>query len=436
MNLPSLILLVAALAPAVPRDTTVRAITLADAVALAELNAPGVIHARGQTRASGAAVRAAYGAFIPSLSVSAGANRQLPARAGQVQVVNGQVLTLSPQPWSYSTGMSANVGLFEGGQRVFALQQAHAQAAAATVNLGEQRSLAALAAKQQFYNVLAAIELEAAAQAQLREAQQQLAMSVLHLRARTVTRSDSLRSEILFHNAQLAITQARTSRDQANASLTRVVGTTYPVTAAGGDSVDEAAPTLDDATLFRLAVMGPAVQQAEAARRASRAALHIVWAGYLPSLSASYSRGGSGTADRFELSGVDLAYSGALRVAVSLPVFDQFQRASQSAQARASLDDAEASCRDAELAALESLTQWLGVYRAANQRVEVQAATLEAATEDLREHQEQYNVGATTLLDVLTSRTMLDQARHDLIQARYDRRIARAQLEALIGRSP
>jgi outer membrane protein TolC len=260
-------------------------------------------------------------------------------------------------------------------------------------------------------------------------------MSVLHLKARTVTRSDSLRSEILVHNAQLAITQAITSRDQANASLTRVVGTPYPVTAAAGDTVDGIAPLPDDASLRVLAITGPTVQQAEALRHAARAALHIAWAGYLPSVTASYSRGGSGTADHFAVSGVDLAYSGALRFAVSMPVFDQFQRASQTTQARASLDDAEASYRDAELAALESLTQWLGAYRLASKRVELQAATVEAADEDLREHQAQYNVGTTTMLDVLTSRTTLDQARHDLIQARYDLRIALAQLEALVGRS-
>ena len=40
----------------------------------------------------------------------------------------------------------------------------------------------------------------------------------------------------------------------------------------------------------------------------------------------------------------------------------------------------------------------------------------------------------STLLDVLTSQTELDQARRDLIRARYDRRVARAQLEALVGR--
>jgi outer membrane protein TolC len=388
----------------------------------------------GQTRTAAASIRAAYGAFLPSVSLSAGAARQLPARAGQTRVVDGQVQTLASEPWSYSAGLSANVGLFEGGQRIFELQQSRAQGNAAVASLAEQRGLAVLAAKQQYFNVLAAIELGSAAEAQLQQSQQQLSMSVLHLKARTVTRSDSLRSEILVHNAQLAMTQSRTSLEQANASLTRAVGTPYPVTAANADSIGDARLSLDDVTLRQLALTGPAVQQAEAQLNSARAALRIVWAGYLPSLSASFGRTGSGSSNSFALTGNDLTYSGALRFSLSIPVFDQFQRASQMAGARAALDDAEASYRDARLGALENLTQSLGAYRDATERVAIQAATLQAAEEDLREHEEQYNVGTTTLLDVLTSRTTLDQARHDLIQARYDRRIAKAQLEALIGR--
>jgi len=63
-----------------------------------------------------------------------------------------------------------------------------------------------------------------------------------------------------------------------------------------------------------------------------------------------------------------------------------------------------------------------------------QTATVEAAEEDLRVQQQRYAVGASTLLDVLTSQTQLNQARSDLIRARYDQRIAKAELEALVGR--
>ena len=43
-------------------------------------------------------------------------------------------------------------------------------------------------------------------------------------------------------------------------------------------------------------------------------------------------------------------------------------------------------------------------------------------------------LGASTLLDVLTSQSTLDAARLALIQARQDFRVARAQLESLVGK--
>ncbi len=428
-------LLVLAMVLAAPADTSVRRLTLDEAVALAERNAPAVIHAVGQERSAAASVRAAWGAFIPSVSLSAGANRQVPTQVGQTRVQNGQVLTLSSAPWSYNDGLNASVDLFSGGSRLFALSQARALANAASVDVVEQRALAGLAVKQQFFNVLASVESEAAANAQLDLAKEQLAQSIVHLREHTVTRSDSLRSEILVQSAELALTTARTARQQAEASLTRLVGTDEPVTAAPGDSLDPATLSVGDDQLHALALDGPLVHQAESQLDAAKAALRIGWAGYLPALTASYSRTGNGTSDAFELAPGDLAFSGALRLALTLPVFDQFQRASQVTAAKAARDDAVAALRDARLAAIESLTQSLGAYRLASERVETQTATIEAAQEDLREHQQQYKVGTSTMLDVLTSEATLVQARHDLIQARYDRRIAKAQLEALTGRS-
>lgn len=433
--MPFAVMLAAAAMAAAPADTGTRVLSLSEAVALAERNAPAVIQAAGQARTSSASVRAAYGAFLPSVSVSAGSNRQLPARAGQTAIVNGQVQTLSPQPWSYSQGLSASVDLFAGGSRFFDLQQARALSSAAAVNVSQQRALASLAVKQQFFNVIASIESEAAARAQLELAERQLQMSVVRLAARAVTRSDSLRSEILVRNAQLAVTSARTSLRQAEASLTRLVGTEYPVTASPGDTLDPADLSADDAALRAYALAGPGVSQAESQLEAAKAAMRLSWAGYLPTVTASYSRSGSGTSQSFQVPGEDLSYNGALRLSLSLPIFDQFQREGRVASARASLENAEAQLRDARLAALESLTQSLGSYRAATERVAAQQATVQAASEDLREREQQYRFGTSTMVDVLTSEATLVQARHDLIQARYDRRIAKAQLEALTGRS-
>jgi outer membrane protein len=97
-------------------------------------------------------------------------------------------------------------------------------------------------------------------------------------------------------------------------------------------------------------------------------------------------------------------------------------------------DLAEATLRDARLGARQTLAQQLGAVRTAQQRILIQQATVDAALEDLRVQQQRYALGASTLLDVLTSQSTLDTARSALIQARLDVRVARAQLEALVGR--
>ena len=84
--------------------------------------------------------------------------------------------------------------------------------------------------------------------------------------------------------------------------------------------------------------------------------------------------------------------------------------------------------------AQQQLTEFVGSLRLAEARVAIQLASVTAADEDLRVQNQRYALGGSTLLDVLTSQTQLNQARTALIQARYDARVARAQIEALLGR--
>ncbi|HYM79898.1 MAG TPA: TolC family protein [Candidatus Limnocylindria bacterium] len=416
-----------------PTAIAQRPITLEEAVTLAQRNAPQAVQAQGQARTSAAALRSAYGAFLPNVTLSAGANRQIPS-GGTTRFENGEIITVADEPWSSSLGLGANVELFDGGRRIFDVRQARARKTAAEVNEVTQRFGVALTAKQRFFDVLAARESQAAAAAQLEQAEQQRRVSVARTRAKAATRSDSLRAEIQVRNAQLAVLEARNALQTADASLTRAVGSPEPVTADAADSLDRPTLALDEAALRALAQNGPLVQGADAELDAARAAASAAWTDYLPSVTASYSRSGSGVGESPTLAGDNFAYSGAFRLSLSFPLFNQFQRESQVVQAQVARQNADAALRDTRLAALESLTQAHGGFQSAAERVASQTATVAAAEEDLRVQQQRYAVGGSTLLDVLTSQTQLDQARRDLIRARYDQRVAKAQLEALVGR--
>jgi outer membrane protein len=374
-------------------------------------------------------VTSGWSAFIPSVSVSAQATRQFPT--GQLtRVENGQVIILSPTPWSHSASLNASVALFEGGRRLFELRRARAGLSAAEASQEWQQYLVDLNVKQRFFDVLAARESEAAALAQLEQARQQLRTAVFRLRAATATKSDSLRSEIQVRNGETAVLQARTDLSTAIAALTRAIGITELVTASPDEDVLETL-SVDEATLKQWVDAGPSVQVAEAELAAAQASRTSTFTDYVPSISASYSR--SMSRDGFFFEG-DPSSNGSFRLAANWPLFNQWNREAQVARTGAALENARATLRDTRLAVRENLIRILGEFRAAEERVQAQTISVDAAEEDLRVQEQRYTLGEGTLLDVLASQTQINEARAQLIRARYDQRIALAQLEALVAR--
>ena len=425
-------------------STDARPISLAEAVQLAQRNSPTAIQARGQVRTANAARKSAISAFIPNATIATSVTRQLPVRE-RVETQSG--VSLPAVPWQQGQRFNASVDLFNG-RRLYDLRAANAQIGAAEAGQVSGLYQLRLDVSRQYYGALAALEAEQAAQSQLALAEQQLRVAVAKVQARTATRSDSLRARIQVGQAQLALLTARNDRLAADAALTRLVAAPFTVTAAAADSAVVLPATLpDSATIARLAERGPAVQVAEANVTAARALSRAARSPYLPTLSVSYGQNITGVSTGFAVLPGTLdsipgsrngdqpaTRTGQIAFTLSYPLFNQYQREESVVRADIAEDNAEATLRDARLAAQEALVTGLGSLRLASQQVEIQAATVVAAEEDLRVQQQRYELGAATVLDVLTSQTQLVNARTALIQARLDARLARAQIEALIGR--
>jgi outer membrane protein len=416
----------AALAQEAPRP-----ITLDEAVRLAQRNAPSAVQSRGELRATDAAVRSSYASFLPDVSVSASRSYQGGTRTPRTDLPLDQQQGTSP--WSSSSGASLSLQLFDGGARLFQLRRARADQDAAEANDVNQHFRVALDVKQAFYDGLAARESEAAARTQLAEAQLQMRTATARMAAGAATKSDSLRTVIQIGNAQLALITAQNALRTAEATLTRLVATPFPVTPAD-DSLDVQRIPLDSANLEQLTLEGPAVRQAAAQWQAARASQKAARSSYLPSIRMNYSRGASGTDWQYGW-GDPFRYSTNLSFSASYPLFARLNREEQRVRADVQEANAGAALRDARFAARQQLTQFLGALRTAEARIAIQSASVAAAEEDVRVQQQRYAVGASRLLDLLTSQTELNNARAALIQARYDYRIAKAQLEALVGRS-
>jgi outer membrane protein len=412
-----------------PADS-LRPISLQEAVRLAQRNAPAAIQARGQLRTASSAVRSSLGSFIPSLSASLSQNKRSAERFDP----NRDEFVSSTTPWNYSSGLSTGLELFDGGRRFSELRAARADVDAAEANEVSQQFNIALQVKREYANILAARESESAARAQLEQAEAQLRAAVARVQAGAATMSDSLRSLIQVGNARLALLTAQNSVRVASASLTRLVATPFFVTANPADTSDLPSAPLDSAALARMALEGPVVRQADLNLRAANADVRSARSSYLPTVRMSYSYNGSGTEPYRLTSGDDFRYGTNLSFSLNFPLFNNFSREDQITRARVAQDNAAAQQRDARLLAQQNLIQQLGALRTAEERIRIQQASVLAAQEDLRVMQQRYALSASTLLDLLTSQSQLNQARAALIQARQDYRIARAQIEAIIGR--
>jgi outer membrane protein len=184
---------------------------------------------------------------------------------------------------------------------------------------------------------------------------------------------------------------------------------------------------------------GPAVRLAEANVAVASAAKRSQRSTYLPTLSMSYNYSFSNNSRGFAGSNMLLVFGDnasrqTLNFNVQYQLFNGFTREANSVALDVSLTNAEAQLRDARLAAKQNLTSFLRTLQNAQARAEVQLQAIAAAEEDLRVQQQRYALGASTLLDLLTSQTQLNVARQALIQARFDARVARAQLSSLLGR--
>ena len=257
--------------------------------------------------------------------------------------------------------------------------------------------------------------------------------SIARTRAGVATLSDSLRSVVAVGNAQLAMITARNNLRVASAALTRLVGSSTPVTALPSDTLDLALTPIDSAALAPLLDKGPGVRESEAQRESARAAVRTARTPYLPTIDLTFQRSGNGFDKFYGVGSQSLAYTNNFSLRLAYPLFNNYQREDALNKARVQAEIADATVRDTRLGAEQTFVQQIAALRTAQQRIALQQVSVAAAVEDLRVQQQRYTLGASTLLDVLSSQSTLDAARLALIQARQDFRVARAQLEALVG---
>ena len=409
-----------------------RGVTLSDAIRLSAQVQPLVVEAETEVRTANALRRSAWGAYLPTVTASSSASDFFSEGASRIDPVTGRLTTGNSSNRSISTSLSASLDLFTGFRRGAEVGAARASQHAADASLVDARFQQALETTNQFFDALAAEQLVGVREASVRRAEEQLKVSVAKLRAGSATRSDSLRSLVTLGNTRLELIGAETDLATAQAGLARLVGEIGRVRAVDDSAYYRVASVVDTLTLRAEAgARSPRIQSASASASAARASLRASRSAYWPSLTLSANTAWNG-------SGIDdysLLNQRQVRLALNWTLFNQFDRELAVVQRSASLDVAEARADDSRRAVAAELTTRLAELDAARARIDITLTSVAAADEDIRVQQERYRLGASTIVDVLTSQEALNQAEVNVVVARFDYLRAKAQLEALIGRT-
>ena len=405
-------------------------VTLGEAVRLAEQVQPSVVQAQAAVENADARLRTAKAQYLPTLNLNSNTNRSFSGVPSRVDPNTG--LAVGSSSGSLSMSLSSSVDLFTGFRRGADTRAARASGEAAEASLVDARYQQALTTTNQFFDALAARQLLAVRAASVRRAEEQLKVSVNKLAAGSATRSDSLRSRVTLGNAQLQLIQAQSALATAEANLARLIGRTGRVAAADDSAFSLRPPALDSAAIRAEAeARSPQLQAALASSEAARASYRASRSAYWPTLSLSGNVGMNGSSS----SGYDLYDNRSVSLGLSWPLFNRFQREQNIETQRNAQLVAEAQAAEAARAVSADITAQLAQLEAASARITITQMSVLAAQEDLRVQQERYRLGASTIVDLLTSQEALDQAEVDVVNARFDYLRARAQIEAIIGRS-
>lgn len=420
---PGLLLAVLlAASPPVARDT-IPVVTLAEALRAAVQVDPDYVQAVGTLDDAEWARRAALLVFIlPTVNTSADYQE---LSTSQFNIGTGR-----PSSAIARATIDARYELFTGGRKLQGARQAAAELEAARAGELGGRFLAALNTERDYYAVLGARELLGVARDRLRRAEEQLALARSRVVSGATVQSDSLQILLEVQRAQVDVLTREAELTVARLQLGRRVGSGGPVDAAALPSPPPAALALDLETAIRHAVtQGPRWRQARAQAQAAEAALKGRRGSYLPTvaLTGSYSV----FDDRFFPSGTTRR---AIGVSFSLPLWDGGQRELALERLGTARDVARVVRDDLERAARRDVTEGYTAFTVARERLRIAGTAVEVAAEVLRVQDARYRAGASTVLELLDAQAQLVAAEAGLVQARYDVRLARAALEAILGR--
>jgi outer membrane protein TolC len=307
------------------------------------------------------------------------------------------------------------------------------------------------ATKQRFYATVKAMHLARVQARALRLARDDERRVRALFEVGSVSKSDLLKAQVRTASAQLDSTLADHDVITQRLFLAGQLGIPEAELGDVDSTLSNEHATLDPTGVLEEARKNrPDIQAAEADAKAAELALRSAHWQRLPSLVLEGSMTPRSTTDSKQTVFTDVTlpndtlgtgttnfvsktnYSG--RFFVSLPIFDGFATDSRVATARSQLLNAHET-RDALLRNLVSeVRQALLSYQEATERESLSRRAVESASENMNLIQQKYNVGSSTILDLIDAQLQLQRSASELVSALADIKIAEAGVDRVRGK--
>lgn len=436
-----------------------RALSLEGAIALARGHSPVFLSQRNDVDVSEAAVRSAYGDFLPSMSLASSLGYTAPGvrRAGSV--------VLGEQPSIYSSSYSLGASYQVSGARLLQPSIARAELRATRQRVAAAEANLVNEVTQQFLAVLQAEQVLQQTEREIGRADEYLRLARTRAAAGAVSVIEVKRAEVQQGQAEIKRLRATSQVAAARLNLGRVLGVRLEPATQLVSEFRLFEPRWDPDSLIMTATRNHiSVGGARAAAHTANLRIRAARAAYLPSLSLSVNyngwvqRAGNIEAEvqrRLVGKSVDPAAEAQIRdeirrenrgfpfnynqqplsasVGVSIPVFQGFARGVQVSQARAAATDAEHQIRAEELRLGTEVTVAVLTLSTLYRSALLQGEIREKAEEELRLAQVRFRVGAASSLAVTDAQLQLAQAELEEIDAIYSFHKQLASLETLVG---
>ncbi|MDF2501555.1 MAG: type secretion outer membrane protein TolC family [Anaerosporomusa subterranea] len=256
-----------------------------------------------------------------------------------------------------------------------------------------------------------------------------LANVKLQHQAGTVAKTDVLRSEVELADAEQNLIRAENNHQLALASLNHVLGLSLDTEIAVKEVLryETAAVVLAECVEYALKHR-PEVGQAKASVTAAGQSVNIAASGYRPSVTATAATGWNDE----DFPGLH-NHNWSIGITANYSIFDSGLTKSKVKQADAAVAAASAQDRNTrDSVELEVRQAYLNL-KEAEKRIVTSKVAVGKAEEDYQIAQVRYHSGVGTNLDVIDAQLALTQAKTNHVQALYDHKVSRAQLDRAMG---